>query len=230
MQRSSLVAILCLSVVASACKTQALSQGGTTVHTSQSAPVDSGWDPHSCKSLGYLVGRGGGSFGGGWISNEKLIEYAMNDLRNQAAEKGANFVQHDSPTLGQSGSDGNSTTSTATVSGTAYLCEMQTAGGEAPVTPAPAAASTKASANPAPRCVPGATQACVGAGGCSGGQACLKDGSGFGPCDCGPAPAAAAAPAPAAVPETAADSPEGAAPTAAPIAPEGAPPATTAAP
>jgi len=34
-------------------------------------------------------------------------------------------------------------------------------------------------------CVPGATQACVGPAGCSGGQACLPDGSGFGQCDCG---------------------------------------------
>jgi hypothetical protein len=40
---------------------------------------------------------------------------------------------------------------------------------------------------PPPSCVPGTTQACVGAAACSGGQACLRDGSGFGPCDCGPA-------------------------------------------
>ncbi len=42
---------------------------------------------------------------------------------------------------------------------------------------------------PATRCIPGATQACVGAAACAGGQACLPDGSGFGPCDCGTAPA-----------------------------------------
>jgi hypothetical protein len=44
-------------------------------------------------------------------------------------------------------------------------------------------------------CVPGATQACIGAGGCAGGQACAPDGSRFGPCDCG-APPPAAVPAP----------------------------------
>jgi hypothetical protein len=38
---------------------------------------------------------------------------------------------------------------------------------------------------PARVCVPGATQSCVGPAACSGGQACLSDGSGFGPCDCG---------------------------------------------
>jgi hypothetical protein len=37
----------------------------------------------------------------------------------------------------------------------------------------------------APACVRGTTQACVGPAACSGGQACLNDGSGFGPCDCG---------------------------------------------
>jgi hypothetical protein len=39
-------------------------------------------------------------------------------------------------------------------------------------------------------CTPGATQACVGSGACSGGQACRPDGTGFGPCDCGSAKAA----------------------------------------
>lgn len=36
-------------------------------------------------------------------------------------------------------------------------------------------------------CTPGSTLRCFGPGACSGGQACLPDGSGFGPCDCGPA-------------------------------------------
>jgi hypothetical protein len=37
---------------------------------------------------------------------------------------------------------------------------------------------------PARVCVPGATQRCVGAGACQGGQACLPSGAGFGPCQC----------------------------------------------
>lgn len=45
-------------------------------------------------------------------------------------------------------------------------------------------------------CTPGATQVCVGVGACSGGQACLSDGSGFGPCRC--AGRSASAPSPAA--------------------------------
>jgi len=35
-------------------------------------------------------------------------------------------------------------------------------------------------------CVPGESVACIGAGGCSGGQACLPDGSGFSACECAP--------------------------------------------
>lgn len=46
-------------------------------------------------------------------------------------------------------------------------------------------------AGPPPACVPGSTQACVGPGGCSGGQVCRPEGTGFGPCDCGPAKTAA---------------------------------------
>jgi hypothetical protein len=55
------------------------------------------------------------------------------------------------------------------------------AGGSAP------AAATRS-------CVPGATQACVGRAACKGGQQCLPDGSGFGPCDCGGAADATPAP------------------------------------
>jgi hypothetical protein len=46
-------------------------------------------------------------------------------------------------------------------------------------------ASSKPAAGASSACVPGATQACVGPAACNGGQSCLADGSGFGPCDCG---------------------------------------------
>jgi hypothetical protein len=47
-------------------------------------------------------------------------------------------------------------------------------------------ASATAGPTPATICTPGASLACVGPGGCHGGQACLPDGSKLGPCDCGP--------------------------------------------
>ena len=67
---ASSAALVCSSLLAVllACKQEQLSAGGAQVATSQSAPVDSGWEPSSCKSLGYLVGRGGGSFGGALIA------------------------------------------------------------------------------------------------------------------------------------------------------------------
>jgi hypothetical protein len=40
---------------------------------------------------------------------------------------------------------------------------------------------------PVQACTPGASVACVGVGGCKGGQICLEGGK-LGPCDCGPAP------------------------------------------
>jgi hypothetical protein len=173
-----LAAVLLLPIAS--CKTAQLSGGGAQVATSQSAPVDSGWDPEGCKSLGYIVGRGGGSFGGGWISNDQLIEYAMNDLRNEASELGANFVQHDTPTMGQSGSDNGTATTTATVSGTAYLCEQKAEKRKELV------ASNDPPEDRPLGCTPGVTQECVGAAGCRGGQYCIEDGSGYSKCDCGP--------------------------------------------
>jgi hypothetical protein len=53
--------------------------------------------------------------------------------------------------------------------------------------PPSASAAPVASAPSRPSCVPGSSQACVGPGGCSGGQSCRTDGSGFTSCDCGAA-------------------------------------------
>jgi len=60
--------------------------------------------------------------------------------------------------------------------------------GQAPEQEVPADRNVAGSVPPASAkasCVPGATQSCVGAGACSGGQACRPDGLGFGRCDCG---------------------------------------------
>jgi hypothetical protein len=80
------------------------------------------------------------------------------------------------------------------------------AAARAPAAPSGAAPpAPPAAPRPAPSrvCVPGTTQACVGPAACSGGQACLPDGSGFSPCDCGsasPAHAPALPASPAATP------------------------------
>lgn len=108
----SLGAALALLLAAPACATEELSEEGASVVASPNAPAI------GCENLGRVVGRGGGTFGGGFVANEDLVDYALNDARNQAADKGANYLQTDPPQLGQ----GDGTTTTATVSGTAYRC------------------------------------------------------------------------------------------------------------
>jgi hypothetical protein len=70
--------------------------------------------------VGEVVGESGGSgiAGGRWVANDKLIDYAMSDVRNKASAAGANYVQVDPPQLGSS----HGTTSTVTITGAAYRC------------------------------------------------------------------------------------------------------------
>jgi hypothetical protein len=89
-----------------------------------------------CKALGNLTGKGGGA-SGGYVSNESLIEYAVNDLRNQAAALGATHVVYS--TAGMGGTEG--TTTSAMVMGEALRCEA----GEEPSAPAQPIAAAKSS-------------------------------------------------------------------------------------
>jgi hypothetical protein len=64
------------------------------------------------------------------------------------------------------------------------------AGDDAPAADAQPALAGSARPSPAPPpgdrwCVPGVTQECLGPAACRGAQACLPEGSGYGPCDCG---------------------------------------------
>jgi hypothetical protein len=113
----TLLSCLALSLSAGAigCSTPALSPQASRVAVARTPP------PSACATVGYLVGEGGGTFGGAWISNDQLIEYAMNDLRNKAAERGADYVMSDPPQLGSA----RGTTSTVTITGTAYRCPAE---------------------------------------------------------------------------------------------------------
>jgi hypothetical protein len=110
---SSLFFLVVASMPVLACSTPSLSPDAAKVVASRRPP------PPECETVKYIVGEGGGTFGGGWVKNEDLIEYAMNDLRNKAADIGANYVEHDPPQLGS----GKGTTTTVTISGTAYRCK-----------------------------------------------------------------------------------------------------------
>ena len=92
----------------------ALSPAGSLVAVSRQAPTS------DCREIGLVIGEGGGSgpVGGRWVANDKLVGYATSDLRNKASELGADYVQIDPPSLGTS----HGTTSTVTISGTAYRC------------------------------------------------------------------------------------------------------------
>jgi hypothetical protein len=68
--------------------------------------------------------------------------------------------------------------------------DASTAEAPASARPAPSASARSGAPEPPPArpervCTPGVTQRCHGPGACDGAQACLPDGSGFGPCDCG---------------------------------------------
>jgi len=99
------------------CATASLSPGGTNVEV-----VFGQFTRKDCKNLGPVYGKGGGSFGGAWISDEKLMEYASNSLRNKAAEKGATHVVTATHQMGQTTGQYGGSTSTSTQSGVAYKC------------------------------------------------------------------------------------------------------------
>ena len=94
-----------------ACSTPSL-QAGSKVVAGMHPPGP------ECENLGTVIGNGGGSFGGGWISNDQLSQYAINDARNKAAALGANYMEVTTPQLGT----GGLSTTTATEMGIAYKC------------------------------------------------------------------------------------------------------------
>jgi hypothetical protein len=132
MKRSELIAVAGSLLALGACAHARLSPQGARVSASSGTAAEEGFEPSSCTSLGFVVGRGGGAFGGGWMANDALVEAAMNDLRNKAASLGANYIKYDSPQLGVAGGSGSTTTSTATVSGMAYRCARVAEGSKPP--------------------------------------------------------------------------------------------------
>ncbi len=62
--------------------------------------------PEQCRFVTTLVGEEGGSLTGPLTSNKHLAEGAVNDLKNQAYEKGANYVVLETTTAGDTVSGG----------------------------------------------------------------------------------------------------------------------------
>ncbi len=84
----------------------------------------------NCKFIGQIRGSQGGAFSGPFTSNDNLNDGAMNQLRNNAAAKGANYVQlltnRSANTIsGGSGADGGGISGEQTstyLNGNAYSC------------------------------------------------------------------------------------------------------------
>lgn len=117
MKTSKLILLGLISATFISCSTAELDNEGQSVEVVYEKPAG------KCRNLGPVFGKGGGQFGGGWISDEKLMEFASNDIRNKAAKKGATHVMIKNHQMGSTGGQYGSTTSTATFSGVALRCK-----------------------------------------------------------------------------------------------------------
>jgi len=84
--------------------------------------------PKGCKYIGSVVGSQGGWFTGGWTSNKNLAEGSMNDLKNRAANMGANYVKIEADRAGLTLSDGSGSQTDVTWNGNAYYCDPKEIG------------------------------------------------------------------------------------------------------
>jgi hypothetical protein len=71
-----------------------------------------------CKNLGTVIGSGGGILGGAYLSNERMVQYALNDAMNKTAARGGTHFFPHPPAFGS----GDGTTTTATLLAIAYKC------------------------------------------------------------------------------------------------------------
>jgi hypothetical protein len=122
-----LVVVSCFApLFASGCAATALRPGAEKVLVTHTpAPAD-------CRFAGTVIGDQGGSLTGPFTSNRNLAEGAVNDLKNQAHDMGANYVVLETTTAGNTISGGKHSISgqqtDVTHMGNAYVCASQTDG------------------------------------------------------------------------------------------------------
>lgn len=78
--------------------------------------------PKGCKYVGDVVGNQGNFFTGAYTSNKNLERGSINDMRNQAAMKGGNYVQMLANRAGVTGSNGGQQQTNVVYTGNAYYC------------------------------------------------------------------------------------------------------------
>lgn len=112
--KASLVVVLLASL--SGCAATALHPGARSVLvTRQPAPA-------GCRYIGTVIGEQGGSFTGAYTSNKRLMEGAMNDMKNKAHEMGGNYVVLEESKAGSTLSKGSGGQTDVTNIGNAYYC------------------------------------------------------------------------------------------------------------
>jgi len=112
-----------------------------------------------------------------YASTEELIE----KLRSYAGRKGCEglIITGSADRVESQGKSPTGSTIVETKRGFKAACVM--------FVDESAAATASATQPNAPSCIPGESRACVGVGGCKGGQVCSADGKRFDACDCGTA-------------------------------------------
>ena len=82
--------------------------------------------PRGCRFRGTVQGEQGGAFDGPFTSNKNLAQGAMNDMKNNALDVGANYVVIEDTHAGETISGGDDTISgqqaDVTHIGNAYAC------------------------------------------------------------------------------------------------------------
>ncbi len=87
--------------------------------------------PKGCKYMGQVIGNQGNFFTGEWTSNKNLEQGAMHDIKNKAANLGANYIHLINSRAGVTGSvygdgsytSGGSSQTNVTNIGNAYYCK-----------------------------------------------------------------------------------------------------------
>lgn len=114
----------------SACSAIQVKPGAERILVSRNSP------DKECKFLGTVVGSQGNAFTGGWTSNKNLSVGAMNAMKNEAHDLGANFVQIETDRTGNTTSGsmfgGNGSIhgqqTDVTMTGNAYRCPPEKMG------------------------------------------------------------------------------------------------------
>lgn len=120
--------VLSLSLVAllAGCAATALRPGAERIIVTKKEA------PKSCKFLGAVMGEQGGSFAGAYTSNANLAQGALNNMRNNALELGANYVQLETDRAGQTGGGSrygmHMGQTDVTMTGNAYRCNPEDIG------------------------------------------------------------------------------------------------------